>query len=157
MRPENSNTDRSMCVIPREENRLSPFLQFCCPPLEKEGQRTKPKWTVFLVFILWQQQLWSSEGHKRNTLLRHWAKRSKWSPCFASEKKHATLGRKLQIHICATGNVCYMETPTLTPSAQVGFPPTGGFLECPDFSFEAFSIDSKFPILKYILNSYVCM
>lgn len=106
VRPENSNTDRSMCVIPWEDYRLSPFLQFCCPPLEKEGQKTKPKWAVFLVFILWQQQLWSSEGHKRNTLLRHWAKRSKWSPCFASEKNMRLWGENcrftsVQLEMCA--------------------------------------------------------
>lgn len=62
------------------------------------------------IVVVWRTQ----KGHIAETL----GQKIKMEPLFCLWKKHATLGRKLQIPICATGNACYMETPILTPSGQ---------------------------------------
>lgn len=137
VRPENSNTDWSMCVIPREEYRLSPFLQFCCPPLEKEGQRTKPKWAVFLVFILWQRQLWCLKDTKGTHCWDTGPKDQNGAPVLPL-KKTCDFGEKTaDSQLCSWK--CVLHGNTHFDSLCTGRIPTHGWVSgMPRFQFWSF-------------------
>lgn len=124
-----------------------------------EGQRTKPRWAVFLFFIPPDNSNCDVSNDKEGARVWGTGPKDQNRVSDLPVRKICDFGENLgvnfrstcvQLEMCASGNT---HLDTLWTGA---IPTHSWFQECPGFSFDDLSIDSKFPNLKWILSLFIC-